>query len=183
MLGSRAQLAELVPVLKIAEETGLSYSVWFTGQDREPVDDLVADLGIAPKFVSVDNPGKGSGIGSLFLWMPLTLNDCFRYVHSVKLWTTRRPMVVVCGRELLAWVGAVAGRWGGGDIVHLESRPSSDKPFPGGLLRRQIFRKARYAICSSEATAREMAGYSGCIVVNTEASPHAAIEALTRWAS
>ena len=86
------------------------------------------------------------------------------------IWTGRRPLVVVHGDTLSTWLGAVAGRWGGGDIVHLESGLSSGKwndPFPEEMLRRLTFRKARYAICPNDEAAARMERYPGCIVINT----------------
>ena len=171
VLGTRAQLVKIAPVLQLAQETGLSHSVWFTGQHHESIDDLIADFGLTSKFVLPENPKERSSIGKLLVWIPKTLHDCFRYVNSVKLWTTKRPLVVVHGDTLSTWLGAVAGHWGGGDIVHLESGLSSGKwndPFPEEMLRRLTFRKARYAICPNDEAAERMERYAGCIVVNTK---------------
>ncbi len=104
------------------------------------------------------------------MWIPRTLYKCHEYVKSAKLWTGKRPLVVVHGDTLSTWLGAVAGRWGGGDIVHLESGLSSGKwndPFPEEMLRRLTFRKARYAICPNDEAAARMARYPGCIVLDT----------------
>jgi UDP-N-acetylglucosamine 2-epimerase (non-hydrolysing) len=99
----------------------------------------------------------------------------------------------VYGDTLSTYLGAVAGRWGGGDIVHLECGLSSDKwndPFPEEMLRRLIFRKARYAICPNDEAAARMARFPGCIVINlgTEISAddllpsQETVNALMRWA-
>ena len=169
----------------MAQEAGLVYSIWFTSQDHEPVDSLANDLGLVTSFVLVGDPKKRSSIGKLLVWLPKRLSDCFRYVNSVKLWIGRRPLVVLHAYTLSTWVGAVAGRWGGGDIVHLDGGASS-----GRVLQRLILRKVRYAICLNEDTAQRMDGYPGCIVAhigaNTsiaeDAASRAAVEALTRWA-
>jgi UDP-N-acetylglucosamine 2-epimerase (non-hydrolysing) len=82
-----------------------------------------------------------------------------------------RPLVVVHGDTLSTWLGALAGRSGGGDIVHLESGLSSGKwndPFPEELLRRLTFRKARYAICPNDEAAARMERYPGCTILNTK---------------
>ena len=43
VLGTRAQLVKIAPVLKLAKEQGLRHTVWFTGQHHESIDDLIAD--------------------------------------------------------------------------------------------------------------------------------------------
>lgn len=170
VLGTRAQLVKIAPVLKFACESRLKHTVWFTGQHHESIDDLITDFGLTSRFILPEHHKERSSIGKLLVWIPKTLHDCFRYVNGVKLWTGKRPLVVVHGDTLSTWLGAVAGHWGGGDIVHLESGLSSGKwndPFPEELLRRLTFRKARYAICPNDEAAVRMRKFSGCIVVNT----------------
>lgn len=170
VLGTRAQLVKIAPVLKLAQDAGLRHTVWFTGQHDESIDDLIADFGLASQFVLPANRKEHSSIVRLLVWMPSTVYRCYEYVKSVKLWTGKRPLVVVHGDTLSTWLGAVAGRWGGGDIVHLESGLSSGKwndPFPEEMLRRLTFRKTRYALCPNDEAAARMENYPGCIVVNT----------------
>lgn len=171
VLGTRAQLVQIAPVLRVAHESQLRHTVWCTGQHDESIDDLIADFGLTSQFVLPADRKERSSILRLLVWVPRTLYDCYHYVRSVKLWTGKRPLVVVYGDTLSTYLGAVAGRWGGGDIVHLECGLSSDKwndPFPEEMLRRLTFRKTRYAICpNDEATAR-MERFSGCIVINTK---------------
>lgn len=171
VLGTRAQLVKIAPVLKRAVETRLKHTVWFTGQHHESIDDLIADFGLSSNFVLPENRQERSSISKLLVWLPSTFYRCYRYVDGVKARTKKRPLVVVHGDTLSTWLGAVAGRWGGGDIVHLESGLSSGKlsdPFPEELLRRLTFRKASFALCPNEEAALRMRKYPGCVVVNTE---------------
>ncbi len=170
VIGTRAQLVKIAPVLRLAHETGLRHVVWFTGQHHESVDDLIEDFGLQSSFVLPSTRREHSSIAKLLIWMPATLYRCYHYVNSVKTWTTRRPLVVVHGDTLSTLLGAVAGRWGGGDIVHLESGLSSGKwsdPFPEELLRRLTFRRTRFALCPNAEAADRMKRYPGCIVYDT----------------
>ena len=170
VLGTRAQLVKIAPVLRLAEASGLRHTVWFTGQHRESIDDLIKDFSLNSEFVLPGRHKERSSIFRLLVWIPKTLHDCWRYVGSAKLWTGKRPLVVVHGDTLSTWLGALAGKWGGGDVVHLESGLSSGKwndPFPEEMLRRLTFRKARYALCPNDEAAARMERYAGCIVVNT----------------
>lgn len=170
VIGTRAQLVKIAPVLRLAHECGLRHTVWFTGQHHESIDDLVHDFGLQSKFERPVKRREHSSILSLAVWIPSTVYRCFRYVSSVKTWTGKRPLVIVHGDTLSTWFGAVAGSWGGGDIVHLESGLSSgrwNEPFPEELLRRLTFRRTRYALCPNADAAERMRRYSGCIVVDT----------------
>jgi UDP-N-acetylglucosamine 2-epimerase (non-hydrolysing) len=171
VLGTRAQLVKVAPVLRLARESGLEHTVWFTGQHHESIDDLIADFGLTSKFILPANLRERSSIGKLLVWVPQIVYECFRYVHSVKQRSGSRPLVIVHGDTLSTWLGAMAGDWGGGDIVHLESGLSSGKwndPFPEEMLRRLTFRKARYAICPNDEAAERMEKYAGCVVINTK---------------
>lgn len=171
VLGTRAQLVKISPVLRLAKEAGLDHVVWFTGQHQESIDDLIADFGVTSNIVEADGAKERSSIGKLLVWIPSTLNRCFRYVNGVKTWSGQRPLVIVHGDTLSTWLGALAGRWGGGNIVHLESGLSSGKwsdPFPEELLRRLTFRLSQFALCPNDEAALKMESYPGCRVVNTK---------------
>ena len=189
--GTRAQLGDIAPVLKLAAEKGLRHSVWYTGQQHETVDDLVEQNALHSRIVLPDSLPERSVVGRILVWFPASVYRLFHYATGVKAWTGRRPLVVVHGDTLSTWLGALAGSWGGGDIVRIESGSSSvESPdaFPGGLIRRLTYRKIRYALCKGDDATERMQKYPGCIVVNTAddsgTSPtQTAIEVLARWAS
>ncbi len=171
VIGTRAQLVKISPVLRLAVAAGLRHTVWFTGQHHESIEDLIQDFDLQSNFQLPENAKERSSIGKLFVWIPGTLRRCFSYINSIKVWSGKGPLVVVHGDTLSTWLGAVAGKWGGGQIVHLESGLSSGKwsdPFPEELLRRLTFRKAKYALCPNDEAAARMQEYPGCIVVNTQ---------------
>ena len=44
VIGTRAQLVKVAPVLAAAHESDLRHIVWMTGQHDESIDDLIAEL-------------------------------------------------------------------------------------------------------------------------------------------
>lgn len=149
---------------------GLDHVVWFTGQHHESIDDLVSDFALTSDFVQPSDGRERSSIGKLIVWIPSTLYRCFRYVRKMRSESGQRPLVVVHGDTLSTWMGAMAGSWGGGDVVHLESGLSSGKwsdPFPEELLRRLTFGLARFALCPNDEATSRMQAYSKCTVINT----------------
>jgi UDP-N-acetylglucosamine 2-epimerase (non-hydrolysing) len=171
IIGTRAQLVKLAPVLKLASAAGLKHSVWFTQQGSEPIDDVLRDLGIKPGLVHSGEQRQRLSVLNRLTWLPVALLGCYRHVHSFRIWTQSAPLVVVHADTLSSFIGALAGRFAGGWIVHLESGVSSGKiadPFPLELMRRFIFRLTNFALCDDDKAYARMRRYH-CKVVHTSA--------------
>jgi UDP-N-acetylglucosamine 2-epimerase (non-hydrolysing) len=169
VIGTRAQLVKVAPVLRLACELGLEHDVWFTGQHNESIDDLIGDFDIKSKFVRPSAQKERSSILRLLAWLPGTLLGCYRYVKAVRTSTQTQPLVIVHGDTLSTFLGALAGRIAGGQIVHLESGLSSGRitdPFPEELLRRLTFRLTDFALCPNDDAYARMRNYD-CKVVHT----------------
>ncbi len=110
VIGTRAQLVKVAPVLSLASQSGLQHVVWFTGQHDESIDDLIDDFDIQSDFIRPQQRTERSSVFRLVTWLPGTLLRCFRFVRSVRDRTQSAPLVVVHGDTLSTWLGAVAGR-------------------------------------------------------------------------
>ena len=51
------------------------------------------------------------------LFAPLLAYRFYLLVYNTKLWSGRRPLILIRGRSLSSRIAAYAGRWGGGDVV------------------------------------------------------------------
>ncbi len=187
VVGTRAQLVKLAPVLRIAVESGLRHNVWFTGQHKESIDDLIEDFGLASEFILPEQRKERSSILRQLTWFPGTFLRCRSYIAGVKVWTGHAPLVIVHGGTLSTWLGALAARLGGGHVVHLESGLSSGKlsdPFPEEILRRLTFRLTRFALCPNDEAYERMRALHTPKVVHTgeSASPDSAGPATERGA-
>jgi len=87
---------------------------------------------------------------------------CYQHIGAVKTWTAKRPVVVVHAAQSYPRSRVLAGVLAGGDVVYIESECG----LPRDFLSRLALRKARYAICRSDESARLMKRVPGCIVVN-----------------
>lgn len=188
VIGTRAQLMEVAPLLRLARQSRLRHSVWFTTEQQGPTDALMQDLELSSSAVIAESSAPRSDFRKVLFWIPATLYRCFHYVRGVKIWTTKSPLVVVHGDTLSTWLGTIAGRWGGAQIVHLQGRRnagSSKEPFMGRLRRRSVYGKARFAFCSDADAANRMRRYPACTVVDVgEDSARASqmtIDTLLRW--
>ena len=117
VVGTRAQLVKVAPVLTLAAASKLKHVVWFTGQHNESIDDLIADFAITSQFVRPDKQQERSSVICLLTWFPGTLFRCWRYIGAVRKSTASRPLVVVHGDTLSTYLGALAARFAPGDIL------------------------------------------------------------------
>ena len=170
VIGTRAQLVKVAPVLTEADESGLRHVVWLTGQHDESIDDLIADFDIRSAFVQPPQRKERSSILRLLTWFPGTLLSCRRYLRGVRAEEGAAPVVVVHGDTLSTFLGALAAKLSGSDVAHLESGLSSGSiadPFPEELLRRMTFWLTDVALCPNDEAFARMQKYSGCHAVHT----------------
>lgn len=162
VIGTRAQMVKVAPVLREAAALNLKHAVWLTGQHDETIGDLINDLEVTSPLYSPPTTSERSTVLGLLRWLPHAAIDCYRYVRKTSLQYTCRPLVIVHGDTLSTLVSALAGKAAAADIVHLESGLTSGKiadPFPEEILRRLTFRLTRYAICPNEVAAQRMLRY------------------------
>jgi UDP-N-acetylglucosamine 2-epimerase (non-hydrolysing) len=170
VIGTRAQLVKLAPVLSLASRSGLQHVAWFTGQHDESIDDLIDDFEIQSEIVRPLQGKERSSVIRLLTWLPGTILACFRFIRSVRNRTNLEPLLIVHGDTLSTWLGAVAGRLARSRVVHLESGLSSGRitdPFPEELLRRLTFRLTNFALCPNDDACDRMQSFADCEVVHT----------------
>jgi hypothetical protein len=106
-VGSREQLQQATPRIQPREGESQHETTWYACRDQENPDRLLDDA--------------GSFIAKLLV-APFRAYSLYQQVHSTKIWSGSRPLVLVRGRGFTSRLAAYAGRFGGGDIV----MPSSE---------------------------------------------------------
>lgn len=158
VVGTRAQLIKLAPVLHLATAAHLPHDLWLAGQHNESIDDLLADFGITSLVVHPTNRKERSTVHHLAFWFPTAIWSCYRYARELSRRDQVAPLIVVHGDTLSALVGSIVARVGGYKLVHIESGLTSWRlldPFPEEMIRRLVSRMSHYACCPNyEATAR-----------------------------
>ena len=102
VVGSREQLQQTAPRIQPRDGESQRETTWYACRNQNDPGDLLDDS------------------GSLLLKVlraPLLAYNLYQQVHSTKLWSGKRPLVLVRGRSFTSRLAAYAGRWGGGDIV------------------------------------------------------------------
>ena len=93
------------PNLVLRNDEPVRFNTWFACRDQKNPGTLLDD--------------SASFVARLFL-APFLAYQFYLMVHSTKLWSGKRPLVLVRDRGWSSRVAAYSGTWGGGDVVKVE---------------------------------------------------------------
>ena len=102
VVGSRNQAPETLPRINRGDGENLHETLWYACADQKERTNLLDDT---PSFVL--RCMRGVGFGYHF----------YQVVHATKLWSGKRPLILVQGRSFSSRVAAYVGTWAGGDVV------------------------------------------------------------------
>ena len=158
VVGTRAQLIKVAPVIVCCERRNQAALLVLTGQHKETMQDLISEFGITvPQRSAVKSSERATVLG-LMNWLPSAVFGLWRELRECRR-SCGQLNVVVHGDTLSTVVGAIIGKFSGGCIFHLESGLSSGRlldPFPEELTRRIVFRLTDVALCPSADNAEYM---------------------------
>ncbi len=110
---SEAQRAASLPDVRLKNDESLRRSTWLACANQEDPGELLEDT---------------RSVLLRLLRAPVLAYQFYLLVQNTKLWSGKRPLILVRGRSLSSRVAAYAARWGGGDVVMPQV---SDKPVLG----------------------------------------------------
>ncbi len=169
VVGTRAQLIKVAPVLVACQRRQLAAHLIMTGQHYETMQDLIDEFGISTPISHAIVGREHATVGSLLRWLPAAYSGLVRGLSDLS--RQHGPLsVVVHGDTLSTVVGAVAAKRTRNSVVHLESGLTSGRiwdPFPEELSRRVVFRMTDVAFCPNEAAATQMRQFRSCAAINT----------------
>lgn len=169
LLGTRAQLIKMAPVILELERRGWALRLIFTGQHKETMNQLLADFGIRTSHVLLHHGPEITGIKQVLPWFIKCLWR-LRFGASALFGSKQgQGVILVHGDTFSTLLGALAGRMAGLTVAHVESGLRSFNllhPFPEELTRLAVFRLAHIAFCPDQWAATNLAG-TKLRVVNT----------------
>ncbi len=171
IVGTRAQLIKVAPVVVACEQRKLSPVMLMTGQHRETMQDLVDEFGITSPQIPVVQATERSTIFSLLSWAPSAYRGIRDKLHKLAAVPDEKTYVLVHGDTLSTLIASFAARRCKIRVVHLESGLTSGRlfdPFPEELFRRLVFRMTDIAMCPNAASAEYMRRRDCDLVVDTE---------------
>ena len=102
VVGSQEQGREPAPEVRLSGGARPRQSVWHACENQQNRSTLLDDTG---------------SVVLRWLRVPLLAYRFYVLVHNTKLWSGKRPLILIRGRSLSSRVAAYGGTWGGGDVV------------------------------------------------------------------
>ena len=129
VVGSQEMLRQGAPVLQLRDGEGLRDITWYACNKQDDPVNLLDDT---------------RSLVFRLLRTPLLAYRFYLLVYNTKLWSGRRPLILIRGRSLASRVAAYAGTWGGGDVVKADL---TDVP-PLGPTRFVLDSDGKLKLCS-----------------------------------
>jgi UDP-N-acetylglucosamine 2-epimerase (non-hydrolysing) len=168
VIGTRAQLIKMAPVMVACRARALDCRLLLTGQHRDTMDDLLREFGVDVEVDQALPQEERSTVLALARWLPQAAMAIRRKLRAYA--QKRQLDVMVHGDTLSTVLGARAGRAAGARVLHVESGLTSGSlldPFPEEISRRIVFRSIDVAICPTAEAAAFMKRSYSCDVVES----------------
>lgn len=165
IIGTRAQLIKVAPILREFEKQQLPSKFILTGQHNDTMDDIIEEFGIKTPAIPLIKNKEHSSILALLLWLP---HIFFLLIHTLKQY--KKSNIFVHGDTLTTLMSTLAAKLMGHSVIHLESGLTSKtlfNPFPEEVIRRVVFRCTDVACCPSEKDAQHMRKYPKAKILYT----------------
>jgi UDP-N-acetylglucosamine 2-epimerase (non-hydrolysing) len=137
VVGTKAQMVKIAPVMKQLQDIGTPYRFIFTGQHQETIDDLRANFGVKEPDVVLYRGTDIVSVPQMFFWV---LRIVFKTLtqRSKIFEHDKKGIVLVHGDTFSTALGALMGKVAGLKVGHIESGLRSFNifhPFPEELTR------------------------------------------------
>lgn len=154
VVGTRAQLFKLAPVMLECERRELAWRWVYTAQHQETIQRTIKMFGLpAPDHVVVKWSTEAKSMGRMGVWF---LRMLFALPASRTILgrdTGREHVVLTHGDTFTTWLAALMGKLTRTKVMHVESGLRSfniRKPFPEEINRLVTFRLADYYACPGQ---------------------------------
>jgi UDP-N-acetylglucosamine 2-epimerase (non-hydrolysing) len=149
VLGTKAQLIKMAPVMLEMRSAGVGYRLISTGQHRETMDDLLANFGLPDPDYRLYDGRDITSVLAMSLWVMRILWRTLRRRREI-FDSEANGIVLVHGDTFSTLLGALMGRVAGLAVGHVESGLRSFylfHPFPEEAIRLATFRLSHVLFC------------------------------------
>jgi UDP-N-acetylglucosamine 2-epimerase (non-hydrolysing) len=178
VLGTKAQLVKMAPLMLMMQERNIPYNFIFTGQHQETMSDLRENFDLKAPDVVLHT---GKDVTSIFAMLKWILKIIWLTVRQRKtifkseasneqIAFPKKQIVLVHGDTFSTLLGALMGKVAGAKVAHIESGLRSFNwfhPFPEELTRLAVFRLAHFYYCPGNWAVENLKKFKG-IKINTQ---------------
>src|SRR5712692_2467934 len=171
ILGTRAQLIKMAPVIKELEKHNHQFYLVFTGQHKESMSELLNDFRISSPQRYLYQGHEITGTFQMAKWFLACLWKAVRYADQYfPMPSDQRNIILIHGDTFSTLLGAIIGKLARTQVAHVESGLRSFNmlnPFPEEITRLLTFRLSNIAFCPG-AWAYENMKYYKLLRINTQ---------------
>lgn len=161
LIGTRAQLIKMAPVICEIERRQIPLNLILTGQHQETISGLLQDFGVTTVPVWLHAGQEISGLGQVVPWFSRCLWKLVSRSSPLPM-GSRDDIILVHGDTFSTLLGALAGRIRRMRVGHVESGLRSHNvlhPFPEELTRLAVFRLTDIAFCPDAWSEQNLKNY------------------------
>ena len=170
LIGTRAQLIKMAPVILELERRSMAVNLVMTGQHQETMAALLQDFGVASPPVWLHTGREITGLGQVIPWFSRSLWRLTSRGSPLQS-GARGEAILVHGDTFSTLLGALVGRIRGLRVAHIESGLRSFNvlhPFPEELTRLAVFRLAEIAFCPDAWSQSNLKSYRRLRAIDTQ---------------
>lgn len=165
VIGTKAQLVKMAPIMLEMQNRGIDYNFIFTGQHQETMDDLRENFTLKNPDVILHKGKDVTSIPRMLLWLLTILFATFFNGRSIfRGDKDPKSVVLVHGDTFSTLLGALMGKVSGKRVAHVESGLRSFNlfhPFPEELTRLMTFRLSDLYFCPGQWACKNLEASSG----------------------
>jgi UDP-N-acetylglucosamine 2-epimerase (non-hydrolysing) len=165
VVGTRAQLLKLAPVMVECRNRSLEWRWVYSAQHRDTFDQLLATFELPPPdHVLVRWDDEARSVASMGRWFARMVPATLRPRRALAGLVGPRHLVVTHGDTFTTWFGALLGKLTRTPVLHVESGLRSfnlRKPFPEEINRIVTFALADLYACQDEEAIRNLRRHRG----------------------
>lgn len=172
IIGTRAQLIKMAPIVALIEEKGWPFRFIHTGQHMISMDDLRQDFSLQTPWHYLIKKNEAKTIFSSFRWLlTLIYLTVFKAKKIIPNANNDKDIVLVHGDTFSTVIGALLGKLSGASVAHVESGLRSFNiwnPFPEEINRLITFSLSDKAYCPGEWAVENLKPYKNIDIINTQ---------------
>ncbi|NEZ03429.1 UDP-N-acetyl glucosamine 2-epimerase [Wenzhouxiangella sp. XN201] len=172
ILGTRAQVIKMAPLLASFEHRHIPYRLLMTGQHQETIDELLDEFGITTPREALYEGREIKGIAQATFWLVRTAWRLWRRRASWAPSPRKHTVVLAHGDTFTTLLAAFVGRITGTTVAHVESGLRSFNwrhPFPEEITRLLVLGVADIAYCPGTWACRNI-NRRRVVIVDTQAN-------------
>ena len=160
VIGTRAQIIKMAPVMARMQKAGIDYEFIYTAQHRETIDGVLKDFGVKSPDRELSSLNEANTMMRFFGWSGMM----FSYVFRPKRVFPQRGLILTHGDTATCAWAAFVGKLAGCTVSHVESGLRSYNifsPFPEELMRLVTFQFSDVYFCPNKWALKNVSRYKG----------------------